>query len=85
MEKANLNDEVIQNLGVLGQIDFLAIVEGAITYSNNNNTLNASFRVKGTKGRGRIAISADKVDGEWLYKKINIGIKESKTTIRVLE
>ena len=85
LDKANINEEVIEKLGVLDEIDFLAIVEGSIKYSNNNNTIDASFRVKGTKGRGRIAISADRNNKEWIYRKIYIGIKKPKTTIIVLK
>ena len=38
LDKANINEEVIEKLGVLNEIDFLAIVEGSIKYSNNNNS-----------------------------------------------
>ena len=85
LDIAKENEEVKQKLWNLEPIDFLAVIEGAIKYSNNNNTIDASFRVNGTKGKGRIAFSADRNGKEWEYKKIHIGIRKPKTTIKVLE
>ena len=85
LEIAKDNEEVKQKLGDLANIDFLAIAEGVIIYSNNNNTIDAAFRVKGTKGKGRIAFSANRIGQEWEYRKIQIRIKTLKETINILE
>jgi hypothetical protein len=77
------NEEVQQTLGDLQPIDLLAIAEGTIKYSNNNNTVDISVRVKGLKGK--LDISANKVQNEWVYTRIKIRIKRPKQTIKILE
>ncbi|HHC79666.1 MAG TPA: hypothetical protein ENK46_07280 [Flavobacteriia bacterium] len=79
------NEEVQQTLGDLQPIDLMAIVEGTIKYSNNNNTVDISVRVKGLKGKGKLDISANKVQNEWVYSRIKIRIKRPKQTIKILE
>lgn len=79
------NEEVQQTLGDLQPIDLMAIAEGTIRYSNNNNTVDISVRVKGLKGKGKLDISANKVQNEWVYTRIQIRIKRPKQTIKILE
>ena len=79
------NEEVQQTLGDLQPIDLMAIAEGTIKYSNNNNTVDISVRVKGLKGKGKLDISANKVQNEWVYSRIKIRIKRPKQTIKILE
>ena len=66
-------------------VDELAILEGNAIYSNNHNSVEMSIRVKGNKGRGKMDISAKKIENEWKYTKINIRIKEPKEVIEILE
>jgi hypothetical protein len=85
VEIANKNEEVKQKLGDLKPIDILAIAEGVVKYSNNNNTVAISVRVKGSKGRGKIDISANRKENKWEYKRIQIRIKRPKETVKILE
>ncbi len=85
IEKAQQNEQVKELLGELKPIGNMAIVEGSVIYSNNNNSVDMSLRIKGSKGRGKIDISADRNESEWNYKKINIRIKEPKQTITIIE
>ena len=85
VEIANKNEEVKQKLGDLEPIDFLDIAEGVVKYSNNNNSIAISVRVKGSKGRGKIDISANRKQNKWEYKRIQIRIKRPKVTIKILE
>jgi len=85
VEIANKNEEVKEKLGDLKPIDFFAIAEGVVKYSNDNNSVDLSIRVKGSKGRGRMDISADKKEEKWKYKRIQIRIKRPKETIKILE
>ncbi|WP_299223373.1 cytochrome c oxidase assembly factor Coa1 family protein [uncultured Aquimarina sp.] len=66
----------------------MAILEGEVRYSDNNKSVDLSIRIKGSKRKASMDISADKINGEWNYKKINIRIKkpiEEKQTIKILE
>ena len=85
IEKAKTNKRVIEVIGELEPIDKLAILEGNAIYSNNNNSVELSIRVKGNKGKGKMDISANKIGNEWEYKKINIRIKDPKEEIQVLK
>ncbi len=84
LEIANKNEEVKQKLGELKGIDFLAIAEGVVKYSNSSNSVDISVRVKGSKGKGKMDISANKNEGKWEYKRIQIRIKKPKETIKIL-
>ncbi len=85
LEIASENEEVKRKLGGLEPIDFFAIAEGVVKYSNNSNSVDISVRVKGSKGRGRMDVSADRKEGKWEYKRIQIRIKKPKETIIILE
>jgi len=85
VELANKNEEVKEKLGNLESIEFFAIAEGVVKYSNDNNSVDISVRVKGSKGRGRMDISADRKEEQWEYKRIQIRIKRPKEMIIVLE
>jgi len=85
--KAQRNKKVTNLLGELEPIDKLAILEGEVRYSNHNKSVDLSIRVKGSKRKASMDISADKINGEWNYRKINIRIKkpvEEKQTIEII-
>jgi len=85
IEKVKSNHRVLEVIGEIEPIDKLAIFEGNAIYSNNNNSVELSVRVKGNKGKGKMDISADKNGSEWKYKKISIRIKEPKEEIQILK
>ncbi len=87
LKKVKSNHRVTELLGEIKPIDNLAILEGQVAYSNDNKTVSSSIRVVGAKGRANMDISADLVNNEWVYKKINIRIKnppEKKQTIEII-
>ena len=88
LEKAKSEQKVIELLGEIEPIDKLAILEGEVHFTNNNQTVNSSIRLKGTKGKARMDITADKINNEWNYIVINIRIKnppEKKQTIEIIK
>jgi hypothetical protein len=85
IEKANTNKRVTEVIGKIEPIDKLAILEGNVIYSNNNNTVELTVRLKGNKGKGKMDIIADKKEKEWIFKKINIRIKEPKEEIQIVK
>ncbi|TRX35501.1 hypothetical protein FNW52_10700 [Flavobacterium sp. ZT3R18] len=85
IEKAKTNERVLEVLGAIEPIDKLAIFEGNAIYSNNNNSVALSIRIKGSKGKGKMDISAEKNGTVWEYKTINIRIKEPKEEIQILK
>jgi hypothetical protein len=85
IEKAKTNERVLEVIGEIGPIDKLAIFEGNAIYSNNNNSVALSIRIKGNKGKGKMDILAEKKGSAWEYKKISIRIKEPKEEIQILK
>lgn len=87
IEKAQSNPKVIELLGPLEPIDKLSILEGEVQYTNDNKSVDLSIRVSGSKRKASMDITADKINGIWNYRKINIRIKkpvEDKQTIEVI-
>jgi len=84
IEKANSDKKILQTIGIIQPIDRLAIVEGNTIYSNDNNSVSLSVRIKGTKGSGKLNISADKIGTVWKYKKIIVRNKNTKEEITVV-
>lgn len=85
LEKAQLNARVNTVLGTVVPIDKMALVEGSVNYSNNNNTLKITVRIKGTNGNGKLDIVAHKIGEIWEYEIIKIRIKDPKETIVILD
>ena len=86
LEKAKSDERVTELLGEIKPIDQLAILEGHVEYSNDNKTVNSSIRIIGNKGKGSLDISADRMNNEWNYTKINVRINnppENKQTIEI--
>lgn len=84
IEQANKNPEVIETIGEIAPIDKLAILEGSSSYSNNNNVVNLSVRVNGSKKNGKLEIQANRNGSKWDYKKILIRIKNPNKEIIVI-
>lgn len=85
LKKAQKNEQVKEVLGSLNPIDNMAILEGFVEYSSNNNSVNTTIRVKGSKGKAKMDISAYRNGEYWEYKKINIRIKEPKEIIEIIK
>ena len=82
---AQENNEVKQLLGELKPIDKMAILEGRVKYSNNDTSIDISVRVKGSKGKGRMRVFADRIIDKWEYREMIIGIKKRNKTIIIIE
>lgn len=84
IERANSDKRIVQSIGIIQPIDKLAILEGDAVYSNENNSVALSVRIKGLKGNGKLDISAYKIGTVWKYKKIIVRNKNTKEEIVVV-
>lgn len=85
LKKSQENNEVTKVLGTLEPVGQMAIIESDINYSDNNNKVNLSVRIKGSKTKGRMDVIATKVNNMWQYSTIKIRIKEPKQEIVVVQ
>ena len=88
LKKVKANQKVTELLGEIEPIDKLAILEGEVHYTNDNQTISSTIRIKGVKGKARMDIISDRINNEWKYKKINVRIKsppEKKQTIEIIK
>ncbi|MDT0295067.1 cytochrome c oxidase assembly factor Coa1 family protein [Mesonia ostreae] len=69
------NPKAVEVLGEIQPIDKLAILEGEVQYSNNNQRVNSTIRIVGMKGKARMHILANRVQGKWNYERILVRIK----------
>jgi len=83
--QAQQNAEVVKAFGTLEPIDQMAIIESNVEYSDNNNHVNLSVRVKGAKAKGRMDVVATKANNAWQYNTIKIRIKNPKQEIVILQ
>ena len=85
LQKAQADNRVTEILGTLQPIDKLAILEGAVTYTDSNQRVSSTIRVKGTKGKAKMDIKAQRVQNIWKYNQINIRIKNPSQQIQTIE
>jgi len=85
LEKARQNERVIEILGNLQPVDKLTILEGNVVYTEENNAVDLTFRVTGSKGKGKMDISATKNNGNWEYQIIKIRVKKPEEEIIVMK
>jgi len=85
LHQAQQNKEVTMVFGTLEPIGQLAIIESNVEYSDNNNHVNLSVRVKGNKAKGRMDVVTTKANNTWHYNIIKIRVKEPKQEIIVLQ
>ena len=76
LQKVKSDKRVTELLGEIEPIDKLAILEGSVKYSLDNKTVNTSIRLKSTKGKAKMDITATRIDNKWDYEKINLRIRE---------
>jgi len=90
IKKANENQIVLDKIGVIKPIDNMTILNGEVVYTNENQTVQSSIKVKGDKNyNGKISmdIIANRKNDKWIYKQINIRLKDSaknKETIEII-
>ncbi|AFU68230.1 hypothetical protein P700755_001296 [Psychroflexus torquis ATCC 700755] len=85
IKKVESDQKVKELLGEIEPIDKFAILEGEVNYSNGNQSVNSTLRIQGTKGKAKMDISADRVEGQWVFKKINVRIKNSDNSKQTIE
>lgn len=87
IEKANSNQRVLEKIGEIQPIDKMTILNGEVDFSDDNQTVNSTIKVIGSKGNGKLDITAERENESWRYEKINIRFKDfekNKKTIEII-
>lgn len=74
LEKAKQNEDVKIALGNIASVSKMAILEGDVTYTNQNRNVQFTVKIEGIKGKASMDVIAERKD-IWVYKKITIRIK----------
>lgn len=83
---AQQNKKVTELLGKLEPVEKMAILEGDIEYSDENNHVTLSVKIIGATGKATMDVIANLINDAWEYQKIAIRIKnppKKRQTIRV--
>ena len=75
-------------VGEIQPVDKMAVLNGEVSYSKDNNAVEMTFKIKGTKTSAMLNVAAERAGEHWDYHKIDVRIKnppEKKQTIKVLE
>ncbi|WP_347923502.1 cytochrome c oxidase assembly factor Coa1 family protein [Pontimicrobium sp. SW4] len=84
VEQASNSPEVMAILGE--DIDTNGIMQGNISLEGGDSGhVDITIPIKGLKGKGSVTIKGEKVDGEWIYEKLYVLIKEGKEKINLLD
>ncbi|WP_339626767.1 cytochrome c oxidase assembly factor Coa1 family protein [uncultured Maribacter sp.] len=88
MEKVKSNSRVREVLGEIEPMGKMTILNGAIHYSNDNKFVESTIKIFGKNGKAMLDISAEWINGSWVYNKINVRIKnppENREVIPIIK
>lgn len=85
IKKANANQRVIENIGEIQPIDKMTILNGEVNFSNDNQIVKSTIKINGSKGNGKLDLTAERENGSWRYDQINIRIKDSGKNNKTIE
>lgn len=88
VQKASEDARVKEVLGEIGPVGNMAILNGEVRYSDDNNAVDMTFKINGSKANAMMDVAAERAGEHWDYHKIDVRIKnppEKKQTIKVIE
>lgn len=83
LELAKDDPNVISILG--DPIETNGIMSGSLSFENNDGEVDIKIPIKGPNGEGSIIVIGEKYDGEWIYEKLYVLIKETNEKVNLLE
>lgn len=83
LDQAKNNVQVIELLGT--PIDTDGIMQGNISFKNDEGSADLQIPIEGPNGKARIIVIAQKNYGEWIYEDLYVEIKETNEKINLLD
>lgn len=86
LEKVMSHEKAMTVLGEIGHIDKLSILEGDVQYSNESTHVHATISIKGSKGKAKMDVVAQKEHEQWNYETLQLRIthpKDQQQTISI--
>lgn len=81
--QASENKIVLEHLGE--HIETNGMMNGNLSYSNDDGEIDIVVPIKGTKGEGVLTVVGTKTDGDWSYETVYITIKATNEKINLLD
>lgn len=85
IEKANSDQRVLDEIGEIQPIDKMSILNGEVNFSNDNETVNSTIKVEGSKGNGKLDLTAERENQSWRYEKVKIRIEDHEKKKKTIE
>ncbi|MFC4635149.1 cytochrome c oxidase assembly factor Coa1 family protein [Dokdonia ponticola] len=82
LTKAQQNEQVIELLGE--PIETVGIMQGSISFSNNDGDADIRIPIKGPNGEGIIYVVAEKRNDVWTYSEQEVRIDQNNEVIDLL-
>ena len=83
VELAKNDSQVIAVLG--NDIDTDGMFSGSISLDDDGGNADFVIPLKGERGKGSLVVKAEKIDGEWVYEKLHVLIKDTQEQINLLD
>lgn len=73
-------------IGYLGEpVETDGMLSGNISLDSNGGDVDFQIPLKGRNGKGSLVVKGEKIDGEWIYEKLYVLIKENNEQINLLD
>jgi len=85
IKKVNNNKMVLELLGEIQPIDKMTILNGEVSYSNNNMNIDSTIKIQGTKGDAKLDLRAHRKKNKWVYDQIKVRIKDPSENAQTID
>lgn len=82
MERARANPEVVEALGE--PIERGWLIHGEVNISTDSGHADLSVPIHGPRGRGKLYLLGDKVNGEWVFERLEVRVEGREEPIDLL-
>ena len=83
VDLATNHPDVIAYLGEPVETD--GMLSGNISLDNSGGDVDFQIPLKGRNGKGSLIVKGEKIDGDWIYEKLYVLIKDSNEQINLLD
>ena len=83
VDLASNHSDVMEVLGSPVETD--GMLSGNISLNNDGGDVDFTIPLRGPNGKGSLVVKGEKIDGEWIYEKLYVLIKEGNEQINLID